>query len=96
MEEDKLKQVADLIAAGLMITQKEVLSANEAAAYMNVSLSHLYKLTAERKVPHFKPMGKMIYFSRVELEKWLQSIRVATYAELEQKSKKLIKKGGRK
>ena len=95
MAED-LKQVADLIAASLMITQKEVLSASEAAAYMNVSLSHLYKLTAERKVPHFKPMGKMMYFNRLELESWLQSNRVATNRELEAQAQKLIKKGSKR
>jgi hypothetical protein len=38
----------------------------------------------------------MVYFNREELEKWLQSNRVATDEELEQKAKKLIKKGGRK
>ena len=95
MAED-LKEVADLIAASVKITQKEVLSASEAASYMNVSLSHLYKLTAERKVPHFKPMGKMVYFNRLELEEWLQTNRVATDAELEQQAQKLNKKGGKK
>lgn len=88
--------MADLIAASVKITKKEVLSATEAASYMNVSLSHLYKLTAERKVPHFKPMGKMVYFNRLELEEWLQTNRVATDAELEQQAQKLNKKGGKK
>lgn len=95
MAED-LKEVADLIAASVKITQKEVLSASEAASYMNVSLSHLYKLTAERKVPHFKPMGKMVYFNRLELEGWLQTNRVITDAELEKQAQKLSKKGGKK
>ena len=95
MAED-LKMIADQIAASLMITQKEVLSAGEAASYMNVSLSHLYKLTADRKIPHFKPMGKMMYFNRLELENWLQSNRVSTDEELEQKAQKLSKKGGKK
>ena len=88
--------MADLLTASVLIAQKEVLSASEAATYMNVSLSHLYKLTAERKVPHFKPMGKMVYFNRPELEKWLQTNRVATDVELEQQAQKLVKKGGKK
>lgn len=93
---EELREVADLLTASLLISQKEVLSASEAATYMNVSLSHLYKLTAERKVPHFKPMGKMVYFNRLELEKWLQTNRVATDEELEQQAQKLNKKGGKK
>jgi excisionase family DNA binding protein len=88
--------VADLLTASVLIAQKEVLSASEAATYMNVSLSHLYKLTAERKVPHFKPMGKMVYFNRLELESWLQSNRVATDAELEQQAQKLNRKEAKK
>ena len=93
---ETLQQVADLLTASVLIAQKEVLSASEAATYMNVSLSHLYKLTAERKVPHFKPMGKMVYFNRLELEQWLQTNRVATDAELEQQAQKMAKKGGKK
>ena len=93
---EELQKVADYIAASVMITQKEVLSASEAASYMNVSLSYLYKLTAERKIPHSKPMGKMVYFNRLELEKWLQSNRVATEQELEEQAAKLGKKGGEK
>lgn len=93
---ETLQQVADLLTASVLIAQKEVLSASEAATYMNVSLSHLYKLTAERKVPHFKPMGKMVYFNRLELEQWLQKNRVATDEELEQQAQKLSKKGGKK
>lgn len=93
---ETLQQVADLLSASVLISQKEVLSASEAATYMNVSLSHLYKLTAERKVPHFKPMGKMVYFNRLELEQWLQKNRVATDEELEQQAQKMAKKGGKK
>lgn len=93
---EELREVADLLTASVLISQKEVLSASEAATYMNVSLSHLYKLTAERKVPHFKPMGKMVYFNRLELESWLQSNRVATDAELEAQAQKLIRKGAKK
>ena len=93
---EELREVADLLTASVLIAQKEVLSASEAATYMNVSLSHLYKLTAERKVPHFKPMGKMVYFNRLELEKWLQTQRVATNEELEQQAQKMAKKGGKK
>lgn len=93
---EQWQQVADLIAASVKITQKEVLSASEAAAYMNVSLSHIYKMTANREIPHFKPKGKLVYFNRPELEKWLQTNRVATDEELERQAQKLNKKGGKK
>jgi len=95
MPED-LRQVADLITANIIGTQKEVLTSDEAARYMGVSKSCLYKMTCTRQVPHYKPMGKMVYFNRLELEAWLQNNRVATDAELEQQAQKIAKKGGKK
>ena len=80
MEKD-LKQVADLITANIISTQKEVLTSDEAARYMGISKSYLYKLTMKQEIPHYKPMGKMVYFNRVELENWLQSNRIATKLE---------------
>ena len=95
MSED-LRKVADLITANIISTQKEVLTSEEAARYMGVSRSSLYKLTMNRQVPHYKPNGKCCYFNRLELEGWLQTNRVATDAELEQQAQTIIRKGGKK
>lgn len=83
---EELQQVADLITANTIFCTKEVLTSDEAAKYMGVSKSYLYKLTMKQQIPHFKPMGKMCYFNRQELEQWLQSNRVATTAEIEQRA----------
>ena len=85
MAED-LQKVADLVAANTIFCTKEVLTSDEAAKYMGVSKSYLYKLTMKQQIPHFKPMGKMCYFNRQELEQWLQSNRIATAAEVEQRA----------
>ena len=92
---EELKQVADLITANTIFCTKEVLTSDEAAKYMGVSKSYLYKLTMRQQIPHFKPMGKMCYFNRLELEQWLQSNRVSTATEISQKAQAYcIKKGG--
>lgn len=94
MSED-LKKVADLITANTIFCTKEVLTSDEAARYMGVSKSYLYKLTMRQQIPHFKPIGKMCYFNRQELEQWLQSNRVATATEIEQQAQACcMKKGG--
>lgn len=85
MSED-LKQVADFITENTIFCTKEVLTSDEAARYMGVSKSYLYKLTMNQQIPHYKPMGKMCYFNRLELEQWLQNNRVATAAEIEQRA----------
>ena len=91
----ELKKVADLISAKMSLNTKEVLTSDEAASYMGVSKSYLYKLTMGMKIPHYKPMGKMVYFNRQELEQWLQSNRVATDEELSQQAQAYcMRKGG--
>ena len=95
--QEEMKQVADLITANIISTTKEVLTSDEAARYLGVSKSCLYKWTMGRQIPHYKsPTGKMCFFNRQEIEDWMQSNRVATDAELEVQAQKLIKKGGKK
>lgn len=92
---EELKQVADLITANTIFCTKEVLTSDEAAKYMGVSKSYLYKLTMRQQIPHYKPMGKMCYFNRLELEQWLQSNRVSTSTEIGQQAQAYcMKKGG--
>ena len=90
-----MQKVADLITAKVSLNTKEVLTTDEAASYMGVSKAYLYKLTMGRKIPHYKPMGKMCFFNRKEIEMWLQANRVATDEELSQDAQAYcIKKGG--
>ena len=92
---EELKQVADLITANTIFCTKEVLTSDEAAKYMGVSKSYLYKLTMRQQIPHYKPMGKMCYFNRLELEQWLQNNRVSTSTEISQQAQTYcMKKGG--
>lgn len=67
-------------------TAKRVLTLSEAAKYMGVSKSWLYKLTSNRAIPYYKPSGKLLYFSLDELEQWLLSNRVATQDEISSKA----------
>ena len=45
----------------------------EAAKYLSISQSHLYKLTSQRKIPFHKPTGKYLYFFKHELNEWIGS-----------------------
>lgn len=68
------------------LASKEVLTSSETAKYMGISKSYLYKLTMTGAIPHYKPLGKMVYFNRRELETWLQNNRCATANEISQKA----------
>ena len=52
-------------------TTKNVFTFKEACVYIGVSESLLYKLTANKVIPHYKPRGKKIYFSKKDLDDWL-------------------------
>lgn len=56
----------------------------EAASYLGVSKSHLYKLTSKSEIPHYKPNGKTIYFKRGDLDNWVLRRRVASREEVRQ------------
>lgn len=95
METKEKEQIMEAITANSIFCTKEVLTSNEAAQYMGISKSYLYKLTMRQQIPHFKPMGKMIYFNRLELEQWLQNNRVTTNDEISQQAQAYcMKKGG--
>lgn len=93
--EQNQKELAELIAANIINCTKEVLTSDETAKYMGISKSYLYKLTMRREIPHYKPMGKIVFFNRKEVEQWLQSNRISTDAELNYQAQNYCtKKGG--
>ncbi len=60
--------------------------------YTGLSRSYILKLTAARKIPYYKPNGKLIYFNREELESWLQRNRITPDCELDEQAKRAIRK----
>ena len=67
-----------LIIAG----SKEVLSIEECATFTSLSVAHIYRLTSQRVIPFYKPMGGKIYFKKSEIENWLLQGRQATDSEI--------------
>jgi len=92
--ERKLEELAALNKE-LAALNKETLNLKEAARYLNVSCSHLYKLTYTKEIPHYKPRGKQIYFEKRELDQWLLQNRQKTKAEIEQAAIDYVVKGGK-
>lgn len=65
------------------LLRKDVLTLNEACAYLDLSASHLYKMTSQRIIPFFCPQGKRLYFKRLELDEWLLRNRQSSSDEIE-------------
>lgn len=65
---------------------------NEAAEYLGISKSYLYKLTSGGKIPYFKPFGKKIYFDKVMLDDWVYQNPVKGAADIETEAIKYLSK----
>lgn len=82
MTQNEIDKLALAIGRNVLLVQKDVLTLEEAAQYTGLKKSYLYKLTSEKKIPHYKPNGKNCFFRRTELEDWLTTNPVATVADL--------------
>lgn len=82
MTQDELNKLAAAISNNIVICHKEILTLDEAAQYTGIKKSYLYKLTASKAIPHYKPNGKNCFFRRTELEGWLTTNPVATVADI--------------
>lgn len=81
----------------MAINTKDVLTSDEAAVYLGVSKSFLYKLTMRKEIPHYKPNGKLCFFGRLELNRWVEQSKCSTAIELTDKAMAYTqKKGGQK
>jgi excisionase family DNA binding protein len=90
---DQLNRIEKLLMEQQTL-QKKVLNFNETCTYLELSQSHLYKLTSTGSIPHYKPNGKKIYFHREELDQWLLRNRADSQEEIEQQAANyLIQKG---
>lgn len=51
---------------------REIMTLEEAAAFLGYKKSYLYRLTSTRQIPYFKFNGWGIRFERAALEKWMR------------------------
>lgn len=76
MDEKRMLKVEERLAAleAIFLNQKEILTFKEACVYTGISRSTLYKMTAAKKIPHYKATS--LYFERKELDSWIRQHRV--------------------
>ena len=90
------QEAANRIAYRVAINTKPILTFDEACLYMGMSKSALYKVTSNKEIPFSKPNGKMIYFKRTDVDRWLLSNMSATATELTDKAMAYTQKQGGK
>jgi excisionase family DNA binding protein len=66
---------------------KNVLTVGELALLSGLTKGYIYNLVHYKKIPHYKSEGgKLVYFKKSEVEKWLCAKYVPTQAETEAKA----------
>jgi excisionase family DNA binding protein len=79
---DRLTRIEQQINA-IYVEQKRILDVDEAAAYLHLSKSFLYKLTSSKQIPYSRNEGrKKIYFLKTDLEAWVIQNQVPTNTEI--------------
>ena len=80
---DKINSLSQRMDEYILL-QKPVLNFDETCRYLDISASHLYKLTSQKQIPHFCPQGKKLYFRRDEIDQWLQRNRQSSAGEIDE------------
>jgi len=55
----------------------------EASYYLDLQKSYVYRLVHLKKIKHYKPGGKKIYFKKEDLDSYILSGEVKTETEIE-------------
>ena len=86
------KQIADLqkrveTLEDMLDAGKEVLTVEEAAKFMGMARSSLYKMTSDQTIPFYRPNGKMIFFEKSDILSWIRKNRVSSREEIEEEAR---------
>lgn len=66
----------------LCFTTKEILTLEEASAFLGIAKSTLYKMTHLNQLPFFKPAGKLIFFEKKALLDWVRGAKSLSEEEI--------------
>lgn len=96
MTNQKIEKELQEIKQLLLNQSSKPMTLEEAASYLNVSKSYLYKMTYSGKISFFKPAGKKIYFYKSQLDSWIQRNLIKSDYEIEEMANNYILDSKRK
>jgi len=94
--ESELKNELSEIKKLTLLGAKQTLTMSDCALLTGLSKSTLYKMVGEKKIPHYKSQGgKLLYFSKSEVEAWQLHHKVKTHSEIESEATTYVVTGKR-
>lgn len=85
-DKEFLAQLKEIRQATLL-QSKNIYNTKEACLFLGVENSYLYELVRNNKIRYFKSAGgKLTYFRRSDLEKWMLHVEFLSQEELHRKT----------
>lgn len=78
---DRMIQLLELFEAQNYML-KDFLTVDDAAQYLNLSKSTIYKMTSRGEIPFYKPNSKTLFLKREEVNDWIQGRKHLSENEL--------------
>lgn len=79
---ERLDRIEKLLVELRTDKHRDTISMDEAVIITGYNKSYLYRLTSEKKIPHYKN-GRELRFDPVELNAWMKRNKVKSQEEIE-------------
>lgn len=79
---ERLDRIEKLLVELRTDKHRDTISLDEAVIITGYNKSYLYRLTSEKKIPHYKN-GRELRFDPVELNAWMKRNKVKSQEEIE-------------
>lgn len=89
---EAIRELIDEKMSSIALAQKPFLTTKELSKYLGLSESYIRKMTHNREIPHYKPMGKNLYFCREEIDEWVLQSRISTIDEIKAEARRRIRR----
>ena len=70
-----------------MEKERNLMTTTEAARYLGLKPSYLYKMMMRRAIPYYKPL---CYFAKEDLDAWLKRVRVKSQGEIDSEASRYL------
>ena len=73
-----------------MENARTLMTTTEAARYLGLKPSYLYKMMMRRAIPYYKPNGKLCFIANADLDAWLKRVRVKSQDEIDSEAARYL------
>lgn len=85
----KLYETKNATETGATISP--IMTIKQVSAYLDLSLSALYKMTSTKEIPHAK-RGKRLYFDKKDIDAWVLENKITTSSDIEKMATEYIQR----